>query len=119
MTKHLRLLAALALATTVVAAGAAHASKRIATETGKSCTTCHDKPGSKLLTDAGKYFESMHTLDGFTDIRGSFGKCTACHVRKPGSTRLTKKGKELAGQVKDMNELRQWVQQHHPQPAAK
>lgn len=119
MTQYLRLLAALALAGLVVAAGAARASQRLATETGKSCVTCHDKPGSKLLTDAGKYYESMHTLDGFADIRGSFGRCTACHVRKPGSLKLTKKGKELAGQVKDMNELRQWVQQQHPKPAAK
>ena len=89
-------------------------SQQIAKETDLRCTACHDKPGSKLLTDQGKYWESMRTLDGYDQIKASFGKCTACHVRKPGSEKLTKQGKELASVVESMAELREWLEQNHP-----
>jgi hypothetical protein len=79
------------------------------------CTQCHDKAGSKLLTDQGVYFEAKGTLDGYAQVKSSFGKCTTCHVRKPGSTKLTKKGKELASVVDNMDELREWLKKNHPE----
>ncbi len=36
-----------------------------AKKTGKSCTFCHTKYGSKDLTDAGKYYKDKGTLDGY------------------------------------------------------
>jgi len=36
-----------------------------AKKTGKSCTYCHIKYGSKELTDAGKYYRDKGTLDGY------------------------------------------------------
>ena len=78
------------------------------------CTACHDKPGSKLLTDQGKYYETLRTLDGYAELKSTFGKCTQCHVAKPGSQKLTKEGKRFQEMVKDMAGLGEWMQQHHP-----
>lgn len=103
----------------LVLAGTAAASQKIATTTGKDCTACHDKPGSRLLTDAGKFYETQHTLEGFDALHATFGRCTTCHSRKPGSTKLTKKGREFASMAKDMAGLQQWMQQSHPGPAGK
>ena len=36
-----------------------------AKKTGKSCTFCHVKYGSKALTDAGKYYKDKGTLEGY------------------------------------------------------
>jgi hypothetical protein len=36
-----------------------------AKKTGKSCTFCHVKYGSKDLTDAGKYYKDKGTLEGY------------------------------------------------------
>lgn len=119
MKNPLRFALGLALAGTVLMAGVAIASEKIAATTGKTCTTCHDKPGSKLLTDAGKYYETLHTLDGYDGLKGSFGKCTTCHVKKPGSAKLTKKGQQFAELAKDMESLRQWIKEGHPMPASK
>ena len=38
-----------------------------AKKTGKSCTFCHVKYGSKDLTDAGKYYKDKGTLDGYKE----------------------------------------------------
>ena len=43
----------------------ATATPQFAKKTGKACTFCHVKPGSKELTDAGKYYKKHHTLDGY------------------------------------------------------
>jgi len=91
------------------------ATEAIADEQGKmKCTACHDKAGSKLLTDQGKFYESMGTVDGYADLKGTFGRCTTCHVTKPGSTKLTKKGKKLTSVIADMDELRAWLAKEHP-----
>mgnify|MGYP003702275051 FL=1 len=91
------------------------ASEAIAEEQGKmKCTACHDKAGSKLLTDQGKFYETMGTVDGYADLKGTFGRCTTCHVNKPGSTQLTKKGKKLSSVIADMDELREWLSKEHP-----
>ena len=97
----------------------AHANEKIARETGQNCVACHDKPGSKLLTDQGKYFETTHTLDGFAEVKASFGRCTSCHVRKPGSKKLTSRGRQMAelSKAEDMTALKEWVKENHPAPA--
>jgi len=94
------------------------ANDEIGKETGEKCTLCHDKPGSKLLTDKGIYYDTQRTLEGFDEIKGSFGRCTSCHVRKPGSEKLTKEGKKMAELVDDMEELRKWLEEHHPDEVA-
>lgn len=104
----------LAAAGLALAAVPARASEKLAGDTGLRCTSCHDKPGSKLLTDRGKYFEMKRTVDGFDAIQSSFGRCTSCHVRRPGSTKLTKKGLKMAEMVHDMAELQQWLKERHP-----
>jgi hypothetical protein len=95
------------------------ADEKIAKQTDQRCTVCHDKPGSKLLTDKGLYFETTGSLEGFDELATSFGKCTSCHVRKPGSTKLTGEGKKMAELVDSMSELKEWVEEKHPAPAEK
>lgn len=91
------------------------ADQEIADKTDQRCTACHDKPGSKLLTDKGLYYESMGTLDGFDSLQGSFGRCTSCHVKKPGSEKLTGEGKKMADLVDNMQELKKWLAENHPE----
>jgi cytochrome c553 len=97
--------------------GPAVASNEIAKqENNMVCTSCHDKPGSKLLTDEGKYYELMGTLEGFTNVETVFGKCTSCHVRKPGSLKLTPNGRKFERLVGDMQGLREMLEADHPVP---
>lgn len=118
MRKFLLLLVLVALTAAAVFSGRSSANERIAKDTGRSCTTCHDKPGSKLLTDAGMYFESQRSLEGYEVVTEGFGKCTNCHARKPGSRKFTARGRQFSGLVKDMPELRQWMKEGHPIPAS-
>ena len=118
MHKHLRLLAGTALLAALMVAGAALASEKIGKSTGKDCTYCHDKPGSKLLTDRGMYYQTVSSLEGFDAVQATFGKCTTCHVRRPGSHKLTKKGRALADLAHDMGGLQKWVKDGHPVPAS-
>jgi cytochrome c553 len=104
----------LAAAGLLVSAAPTRASEKLAADTGLKCTSCHDKPGSKLLTDRGKFFEMRRSIEGFDAIRSSFGRCTSCHARTPGSARLTKKGRQMSEMVKDMAELQQWLKENHP-----
>jgi hypothetical protein len=94
------------------------ASEEIAKAENARCTACHDKPGSKLLTDKGKYFETVRSLEGFNELEAEFGRCTHCHVRKPGSDKLTREGKKLAEVVNDMTELKAWLEKKHPKSEA-
>ena len=91
----------------------ARASNAIAQKEGLACTVCHDKPGSKLLTDRGKYYEALGSLEGYDSIV-TFAACTDCHVRKPGSQKLTRTGKRFADVVHDMEGLRTWLKENHP-----
>jgi len=102
--------AALALLTGTLASG----DEKTGKQEGVACTVCHDKPGSKLLTDRGKYYETRRTLAGFEDLKATFGACTSCHVTKPGSKKLTAKGKEFRDLVEDMEGLGAWMKEHHP-----
>ncbi|MDQ1347739.1 MAG: hypothetical protein QG573_1112 [Acidobacteriota bacterium] len=105
---------AVALFTGTLASG----TEKVGKQEGLSCTVCHDKPGSKLLTDQGKYYETMRTLAGFEELKATFGACTSCHVTKPGSKKLTAKGKEFQDLVKDMEGLGAWMKEHHPKAPA-
>lgn len=93
----------------------AGASNQIAEREGLQCTVCHDKPGSKLLTDRGKYYEEMRTLDGYDEVVAAFSECTACHVSKPGSKKMTDRGRAFGFAVRDMEGLKQWLRETHPQ----
>ncbi len=53
-------------------------------------------------------------MDGYADVEASFGKCTFCHRRKPGSKKLTKAGKGFANALGNMEALVEWVQNLHP-----
>jgi len=96
----------------------AQASNAIAKKTSLQCTVCHDKPGSRRLTNQGLYFQQLRTLDGYEQVV-AFGECVTCHDRKPGSKVLTPTGRRFLSVVKDMKGLRQWLQENHPgmQPA--
>jgi cytochrome c553 len=104
----------LAAAALLLVAGPVIASNEIAENTGEVCTACHDKPGSKLLTDQGKYYETMRSLEGYEQIEAAFGRCVTCHSRKPGSEKLTKTGKRYQWMMNDMEGLRDFVMQRHP-----
>jgi hypothetical protein len=105
------------VAVALFAGSLASGTEKVGKQEGVSCTVCHDKPGSKLLTDQGKYYETMRTLAGFEELKATFGACTSCHVTKPGSQKLTAKGKEFRDMVQDMEGLGAWMQEHHPKPA--
>ena len=107
-----RLLLALAL-TAALGSAPVQASNDIAAKEGLACTVCHDKPGSRLLTDKGKYYEALGSLDGYDQV-AAFSECTGCHVRKPGSHKLTANGKRFFWAVQDMEGLRKWLEENHP-----
>ena len=112
-----KLVVALAAIGLLLGGNALMANDEISQETGEKCTLCHDKPGSKLLTDKGLYYETQRTLEGYDEVKGTFGRCTSCHVRKPGSGKLTKEGKKMAEVVDSMEELRAWLAENHPAQA--
>lgn len=101
------------LLTAALGSGPVLASNEIATKEGLGCTVCHDKPGSRLLTDRGKYYEAFRNLEGYDQVT-AFAECTSCHVRKPGSHKLTSTGKRFAEAVHDMAGLRKWLEENHP-----
>ncbi len=111
-TKHVPF--AVAAALSLLFAGSAFATEDLAESSGLACTACHDKEGSKRLNDQGKYFELMRSMDGYADLEASFGKCTFCHRRKPGSKKLTRAGKGFANALDNMEALVEWVKVRHP-----
>ncbi len=115
-TRFATLTAAAVVAAAFFAGSIASGSNKIAKAEGLECAACHDKPGSKLLTDRGKFYESMGTLQGFEELAETFGNCTACHSRRPGSLKLTVKGKQFQEMVGDMKGLKSWMSSHHPTP---
>lgn len=114
MKKSTWLMIALVALLWLVMAPASQASNAIAKqEGGLVCTACHDKPGSKLLTDQGKYYETTGSLEGFDELESSFGRCTYCHVKKPGSLKLTKVGKRYQWMMDDMEGVKEWLIERH------
>lgn len=118
MRTRILLLAAFALTLLVFLSSVepTRASNAIAEREDLACTSCHDKPGSKLLTDRGKYYEQMGTLVGFDELEARFTRCTSCHVRKPGSLKLTETGRRYRWMMGDMDGIRQWLMERHPRP---
>ena len=98
----------------VMLAAPAGASDDLGRELQTECTVCHDKPGSKLLTDRGKYYETLRTFEGYDKVTEVFGACTTCHESKPGSSEMTETGQRFADLVDDMEELRRWLETEHP-----
>ena len=94
--------------------GVATAKDDYSDELSVACTVCHDKPGSKLLTDKGKYYEATGSFEGYDEVKTAFASCTECHVKRPGSAEMTEKGKKFSELVEDMDGLRQWVEKEHP-----
>jgi len=45
----------------------------------------------------------------------AFSECTACHVTRPGSKKLTDRGRVFAFAVRDMEGLKLWLRESHPQ----
>lgn len=115
----LTLIAAVAVtalaASLLLPVGDADATVAIAKRETLACTACHDKPGSKLLTDEGLYYEVTGSLKGYKEVEGAFGKCTYCHVTEPGAEKLTVPGERLLGVVEDMEDLQEWVVESHPE----
>jgi hypothetical protein len=102
----------------LLVAGPGLATEEMARAEDMACTVCHDKPGSKLMTDRGLYYEAMGSLDGYDDLVAAFQECTTCHVKKPGSKKLTARGRRYAWAVGDMEALEEWLLSQHPQPSA-
>lgn len=92
------------------------ASEELAEAEAQQCTACHDKPGSKLLTGKGKYYEVTRSLDGYDAVTRIFGECTSCHKKKPGSMKLTATGREFAEIIGDMEGLKALLLMEHPTP---
>ena len=91
----------------------AQASNDIAKREGIKCTVCHDKPGSRLLTNQGLYYQQLGSLKGYDDVV-AFGDCASCHEQRPGSKKLTPTGRRFLSVVKDMKGLRKWLEDNHP-----
>jgi hypothetical protein len=92
------------------------ATEKYAQKEDVECTVCHKKAGGKKLTDKGKYYEALHTLNGYDKLTEKFGNCLYCHKRKPGSKRLTKEGKRVREIVKNMDGLFEWLKEGHTGP---
>lgn len=59
-------IAIFSIASVIVSFSTSNYSKPVdAKKTGKSCTFCHVKYGSKDLTEAGKYYKDKGTLEGY------------------------------------------------------
>lgn len=95
---------------------AALASGEIAEQEGLECAICHDDPEIAKLSDRGRYFQYMRTLEGYELVVQQFGRCTYCHVKDPGSLDLTKDGYRFRWMMEDMEGLRVWLEENHPKP---
>jgi len=103
-----------ALALLYLASGPqARASNEIAKKEDLQCTVCHDKPGSRLLTSKGLYYQQIGSLKGYDDVV-AFGDCASCHDQRPGSKKLTPTGRRFLRVVKDMKGLKRWLEDNHP-----
>ena len=92
----------------------ANAGDEIARREGLACTSCHTKLSKKRLTSRGKYYELKRTVEGYDELIETFGSCLACHVRKPGSAKLTREGRYFERIVDDMKGLEDWLRRYHP-----
>ena len=95
--------------------GIAFASEEIAASEGdKECSVCHVDVETDLLTDRGKYYQMMRTLEGYEAVLERFGECTYCHVKEAGSLAMTDEGQRFKWMMEDMKGLKAWLAERHP-----
>jgi hypothetical protein len=94
------------------------ASEEIASEQGLECQLCHGDQGTGFLTDQGRYFQYMGSLDGFDQVTEQFGSCLYCHVQEADSIKLTREGQRFYWMMEDMQGLKAWLEENHPSPEA-
>ncbi len=94
--------------------GVLQATEEIADSEKLECAVCHEPPDSELLTDRGKYYELMRSLEGFESVIEKFESCSYCHAREPGSDELTRDGVRFDWMMRDMKGLRAWLDEYHP-----
>lgn len=115
------ILGAVLLALLAAVASPLHASEEVAEQMSLECAVCHQESdeANLLLTDQGKYYQLMETLEGFDLVMEQFGHCNYCHVPEAGSKALTREGLRFEWMMEDMTGLRQWLEDAHPKPAEK
>ena len=94
------------------------ASEETAAEEELECSICHQDSEGSILTDPGRYYELMETLEGFDQVTDTFGSCIYCHVPEAGSADLTPEGQTFRWMMEDMKGLRAWLDENHPRPEA-
>lgn len=92
------------------------ASEETAEQENLKCQVCHPEQGVELLTDKGRYFQYMGSLDGFDPVMEKFGSCVYCHVQEVDSVKLTREGQRFRWMMEDMDGLRAWLEENHPKP---
>ena len=100
----------------VAGSGVVTASEETAAMEDLECSVCHDDPDGRRLTDEGRYYGLMETLDGYQQVVDNFGSCTYCHVPDVGSNNLTREGLRFRWMMEDMKGLRAWLDENHPRP---
>jgi hypothetical protein len=101
----------------LIATGMATGSEEIAEQQELECTVCHGDNEGSLLTDQGRYFQYLGTLEGFEQVIEKFGHCSYCHVREAESVELTREGFRFRWMMEDMEGLKDWLEENHPKPA--
>jgi len=92
------------------------ATEEIAQQESLECQVCHPDQGAELLTDQGRYYQYMGSLDSFDQVMGKFGSCIYCHVQEADSVKLTREGQRFRWMMEDMEGLKAWLEENHPSP---
>lgn len=106
------LLIAIPLLTTLP--GVAVATEEFAQAESLDCSHCHVDSEPTRLTDPGRYYQFMETLDGYDKVLERFGRCTFCHVDEAGSLEMTNDGRRFRWMMADMKGLQAWLEAEHP-----
>ena len=101
---------------TLAAVPISWASEETAELEGLECQVCHADEGTELLTDQGRYFQYLGSLDGFDEVTKRFGSCIYCHVQEADSVKLTREGQRFYWMMEDMQGLKAWLEENHPSP---
>jgi hypothetical protein len=101
----------------LAAASPAGATEEIAEREDLECQTCHAGNELELLTDEGRYYQYLGSLDGFDRVMDRFGSCAYCHVQEYDSMQFTPEGHRFRWMMEDMNGLKAWLEENHPKPA--
>ena len=106
----------LSLLSSTTIAAVASASEDIAAREELECSVCHEDPDGQRLTDQGRYYGVMETLEGYQEVVDRFGSCNYCHTADVGSNNLTREGFRFRWMMEDMKGLRAWLDENHPKP---